>query len=86
LPEAEQKAISFLPDFGKILSEKTLCASLCKDGQNQSFSVATSSNKNSGNTLETAFPLHSAIAPRGFEFLAAILKNFLFSFSNCQNT
>lgn len=67
LPEAEQKAISFLPDFGKILSKNRLCVSLWGNGQNQSLPVANSSNKNSENKIKTAFPLNAAIPSRGVE-------------------
>lgn len=67
LAESEQKAIGFLPDFTKILSENRLCVSLCNDGQKQSFSVATSSTQNLDNDLENALLAEGAVGVIGFE-------------------
>ena len=64
--DAEQKAIENLPDF----SELCLVRLLGQNEQKTADSDGLSQNENSGNTLKTAFPLHSEIAPRGFEPLS----------------
>jgi len=67
LPETEQKAISFLPDFGNIFSENSLCVSLCKPAENDAIPVDTCGHKSGYNTHKIALLADSEIAPRGFE-------------------
>jgi integrase len=67
LEESEQKAISFLPDFGNILDENRLCASLCKDGRNGDTSIHKLTHKNSEICLKRPFGVVITIPSRGVE-------------------
>jgi integrase len=67
LPETEQKAISFLPDFGNIFSEKSLCVSLCKDGRNTSISVDNQRHEKRYNGFKQPFGVDKTLPPRGIE-------------------
>ena len=70
LSETGQKAISFLPDFGNISTEKSLCVSLCKDSRELSISADNHRQENGQNTHINALLADSKIAPRGFEPLS----------------
>ncbi len=67
LPESEQKAINFLPDFGNIFSEKSLCVSLCKPAENDAIPVDTCGHKSGHNTQKTLILNSESIGARGFE-------------------
>jgi len=67
LPESEQKAISFLPDFGNIFGENSLCASLCKDGKKAGTSGDNHKHKKCYNGLKPPFGAGLSIPSRGVE-------------------
>jgi integrase len=67
LPETEQKAISFLPDFGNVFSEKSLCASLCKPVENDAIPVDNGGHEKRYNGLKQPFEVHITMPRRGLE-------------------
>lgn len=67
LPEAEQKAISFLPDFGNLFSENRLCASLCKDGGKEGVLTDNGGDEKRYNGSKQPFGLHKPMLGRGLE-------------------
>ena len=67
LPEAEQKAISFLPDFENVFSGESLCVSLCKPVENDAISVDNSGYKKGHNTHINALLADSKMPRRGIE-------------------
>ena len=64
--DAEQKAISFLPDFGNFVLAASLDSNRIKEG---TF-IDSHRQKNSQNTLKIAVLAVNQIAPRGFEPLS----------------
>ena len=67
LPEAEQKAISFLPDFGNLFGENRLCVSLCKPVENDAIPVDTCGHEKRYNGSKQPFGLHKTMLGRGLE-------------------
>jgi integrase len=69
LPDTERQAISFLPNFGNMFTEKSLCASLCNDSRKSAIPVDTHRQENSQDTFENAILGDNAIPPRRIELL-----------------
>jgi hypothetical protein len=63
LPEAEQKAVTFLPDFGHFYFGNHLAKSLHITGDQSLQGVITNSDNDNKNAVLT----NNQIAPRGFE-------------------
>jgi integrase len=67
LPETEQKAISFLPDFENVFGEKSLCVSLCKPVLQAGISGSNGEHEKRYNGLKVPFAAVITLPPRGIE-------------------
>jgi len=67
LPDAEQKAISFLPDFGSMFSEKKFAHQFAQTDRKAGTLIDNHRQRNGYNTHINALLAVSQIAPRGFE-------------------